>query len=82
MARLVLLIFLILSCLYLLFKNIFQIIIYKTSFVGAIAVGDLVKTTLGPKGMVMNENYLTMFNCYIYLSLIKKNTANTANTAK
>jgi len=25
---------------------------YKSSFIGAIAVGDLVKSTLGPKGMV------------------------------
>jgi T-complex protein 1 subunit beta len=27
-----------------------------TSFLGAIAVADLVKSTLGPKGMVTNKN--------------------------
>ena len=29
-----------------------SLIIIQSSFVGAIAVGDLVKSTLGPKGMV------------------------------
>lgn len=34
------------NCLY------FTIVLLQSSFVGAIAVGDLVKSTLGPKGMV------------------------------
>jgi T-complex protein 1 subunit beta len=29
-----------------------------SSFVGAIAIGDLIKTTLGPKGMVIIFIYL------------------------
>ncbi len=28
----------------------------QSSFVGAIAIGDLIKSTLGPKGMVCGDN--------------------------
>lgn len=34
--------------------------IYQSSFIGAIAVGDLVKSTLGPKGMVRAMDIYTM----------------------
>lgn len=30
----------------------FLILYFQSSFVGAIAIGDLIKSTLGPKGMV------------------------------
>ena len=32
--------------------NYVTVSLLQSSFVGAIAIGDLVKTTLGPKGMV------------------------------
>ena len=37
-------------CNYIAFNGYF--FLSQSSFVGAIAIGDLVKTTLGPKGMV------------------------------
>lgn len=29
--------------------------VFQSSFVGAIAIGDLIKSTLGPKGMVIKN---------------------------
>lgn len=31
-----------------------MLLMFQSSFIGAIAIGDLVKSTLGPKGMVRN----------------------------
>ena len=35
---------------------LFIYFVVQSSFVGAVAIGDLVKSTLGPKGMVCNRN--------------------------
>lgn len=35
----------------------------QSSFVGAIAIGDLVKSTLGPKGMVRQLQVLSGHTC-------------------
>ena len=37
---------------FLFYKIFFFFSIKKSAFVGAIAIGDLIKSTLGPKGMV------------------------------
>ena len=34
------------------FNFMLYLFLFQSSFVGAIAIGDLVKSTLGPKGMV------------------------------
>jgi len=41
------------------FKLLLKILakVTKSSFVGAIALGDLVKSTLGPKGMVWTPSF-------------------------
>ncbi|XP_034719988.1 T-complex protein 1 subunit beta-like [Etheostoma cragini] len=40
-----------------------------SSFIGAIAIGDLVKSTLGPKGMVGPPNLQTWFFFYYYTDI-------------
>lgn len=44
----------------------FLILYFQSSFVGAIAIGDLIKSTLGPKGMVKYLYYcnLLFFYCH------------------
>jgi hypothetical protein len=41
-----------------------------SSFVGAIAIADLVKTTLGPKGMDKILQSVFIFNFYVFYCFI------------
>ena len=44
------------------------ILYFQSSFIGAIAIGDLIKSTLGPKGMV-KYCYIFTFKLTYYLPL-------------
>lgn len=44
--------------------NGFFLLSLQSSFVGAIAIGDLVKSTLGPKGMVGPGDTLLINDCF------------------
>ena len=41
-------------------SEFFLFLIWQSAFVGAIAIGDLIKSTLGPKGMV-NQKKIYLF---------------------
>ena len=52
---------------------LFTCVVLQSSFIGAVAIGDLVKSTLGPKGMVSTTNnvlhvlyafHVMVFYCY------------------